>query len=232
MGERGLRAVKVFGDADVEEESIDLIGGGSEAGYLRREKIGLEGELLREVWRPWQAAAEDVGSGVDEAGTGAALFFEAQDMAVLNDDAAVTGDVFLVGDGDGERRCGLGVEAKHGGVIGVQVGVAVQYEHVVCCCVIERGADGSAGAKRCVLDGVMENHAAPGWAEVLLNDVVEMANGEDGARAARVAKLIEQNLKKRAASHGGHGLGDTLKLCGQARAETAGENNGFHRGAD
>lgn len=230
MGKFSLCPFQIFRHSDVEEESVHLKCDWSQAGYFRSEEIGLEGESVSEVWGPGHIAAENVGSCIDPAGAGAAFFLEAGDTAVLNDNSAVATDVCLVRDGHGQRSCGLGVEAQHGGVIGVQVGVAVQNEHVICCCVLECCANGASRAQRSAFDGVMENDAAPHWAEVTLNNSVQMAHGEDGAGASCVAKLIKQDFEEWAAGYRSHGLRNALELSSEARAKAACENDGFHDG--
>ena len=47
-GKRSLGAVKVFRHANVEKESIHLIGGGSDASDLRRQEVSFEREFFRQ----------------------------------------------------------------------------------------------------------------------------------------------------------------------------------------
>ena len=55
-----------------------------------------------------------------------------------------------------------------------------------------------------------------------------MADGENDARAAGAAQLGEQNFKKGTAGDRRHGLGNAVEPRRQPRAESAGENDGFH----
>ncbi len=120
------------------------------------------------------------------------------------------------------------VEAQHGGVIGIEKGVAVEHEHGFFAGLREREANGASGAEGNAFDDIVEGHAVEGRAEVVLNDSVLVADGEQNARAAGAAQLGEQNFKKRAAGDGGHGLGQAVQARREPRAETAGENDGFH----
>ena len=81
--EFGLRAVEVFGDADVEKEAVDLERCGAKAADFGDEEIELDGKFFRQRWRPGEIPGENIGAGADQARTGAALLFKAYDALVL-----------------------------------------------------------------------------------------------------------------------------------------------------
>jgi len=92
----------------------------------------------------------------------------------------------------------------------------------------KRGTDGAAGSQRLGLDDVFDLDAMERAAEVLLDDLVQVADREQRARAAVTAQMAEQNLKKRPAGNERHRLGDVVEARGQARAKASGKNNRFH----
>ena len=121
------------------------------------------------------------------------------------------------------------VKAQHRGVIGIEEGIAVEHEHGFFACLGEREANGAAGAEGNALDHIVNCQPVKSRTEVLLNDCVLVANGEQNASAAGTSQLGEQDFKKGTAGNGRHGLGQAVKARRKPRAEPTGKNNGFHR---
>ncbi len=91
-------------------------------------------------------------------------------------DAAVARYVVAMNDSE-SRLCALRrVEAQHGSVIGIEEGVAVEHEHGFFPYLREREANCASGAERNAFDDVIDLDAVEGRAEVVLNDIVLLAD--------------------------------------------------------